>query len=230
MVIKVNADGADIEQMHAAARNPAIKGFTTNPTLFRKAGVKDYQAFAERAIAAFPNYPISFEVFSDDFTEMESQAWRIAGWGENVYVKIPICNTQGASSAPLIRRLSEAGIKINATAILCYAQIDDVFEALGATPAVVSIFAGRIADTGRNPASFILHALKRRRLTTHEILWASPRQVLDVYTADSLGCDIITCTPEIIAKLAMEGKNLLEYSRETVQLFYDDAKAAGYRL
>ena len=229
-MVKIFADGADINEMHKAARNPMVKGFTTNPTLCRKAGVRDYRAFAERVIHAFPNYPISFEVFSDDFTEMESQAWNIASWGENVYVKIPVCNTKGLSSGPLIRRLSEASIKVNATAILCYKQVDEVLDALSDYPAIVSIFAGRIADTGRNPVGVINHALKQRKFAAHEILWASPRQALDVYTADSLGCDIITCTNDIIAKLALEGKNLTEYSRETVQMFYDDAKAAGYSI
>lgn len=229
-MVKIFADGADINEMHKAAKNPLVKGFTTNPTLCRKAGVKDYRSFAERAINSFPTYPISFEVFSDDFKEMESQAWKIAGWGDNVYVKIPVCNTQGISSGPLIRRLSEAGIKVNATAILCYKQVDEVLSSLSDCPAVVSIFAGRIADTGRNPVGVINHALSKRLTVLHEILWASPRQVFDYYTADSLGCSIITMTPDLIAKLPLEGKNLEEYSRETVQLFHDDAKAAGFKL
>ena len=229
-MVKIYADGADIAEMQEAARNPLVKGFTTNPTLMKKAGIRDYRAFAYRAIAAFPNYPISFEVFSDDFNEMESQAREIASWAENIYVKIPVCNTKGGSSAPIIRRLSESGVKVNVTAILCYAQVDEVLAALGDTPAVVSIFAGRIADTGRNPIGIINHALKAKRLTYHEILWASPRQALDVYTADSLGCDIITCTPDIIKKMPLEGKNLLEYSVDTVRMFYNDAQAAGYRL
>lgn len=229
-MVKIYADGADIEQMHLAARNPLVAGFTTNPTLCRKAGVKNYQAFAERAITAFENYPISFEVFADGFDEMEAQARKISSWGPNVYVKIPICNTKGESACPLIARLSKDGIKVNVTAIMAYDQVNDVFASLGETPAIVSIFAGRIADTGRNPSGIILHALKCSRLQMHEVLWASPRQVLDVYTADSLGCHIITCTPEIIAKLSLEGKNLHEYSRETVQMFFDDAQIAGYRL
>ena len=230
MTVKVFSDGADINAMHVAARNPVVRGFTTNPSLLRKAGVKDYRAFAYRAISAFPDYPLSLEVFSDDFNEMEKQAHEIASWGENVYVKIPVCNTAGASASPLIARLAAAGIKVNVTAILCYSQVDEAMESLNNVPAIISVFAGRIADTGRNPAGIINHALKKKILSFHEILWASPRQVFDVYTADSLGCDIITCTPEILAKLSLEGKNLLEYSRETVQMFHDDAKAAGYKL
>ena len=230
MTIKIYADGADIDAMHAVAKNKKVRGFTTNPSLMRKAGVKDFRAFAGRALAAFPDYPISFEVFADDFNEMEKQAHEIASWGENVYVKIPVCNTKGASAGALIGRLAQARIKVNVTAILCVSQVDDVLNSLGDSPAVVSIFAGRIADTGRNPSGVIHHAVSRRRSPLHEILWASPRQVMDVYTADVLGCDIITCTPELIAKLPLEGKNLLEYSRETVEMFYTDAKAANYKL
>ena len=230
MVIKVFSDGADIEEMHLIAKNPVVKGWTTNPTLMRKAGVKDFRAFAQRAITAFPNYPLSLEVFADDFGEMESQAREIASWGDNVLVKIPITNTKGISSREVIARLCRDGIKVNVTAILCYSQVDEVMEILDHTPAIVSIFAGRIADTGRNPAGIINHALKKKRYTFHEVLWASPRQVMDVYTADSLGCDIITCTPDLIKKLALEGKNLAEYSLETVRMFFDDAKAAGYRI
>lgn len=230
MVIKVYSDGADIEEMHLAAKNPVVKGFTSNPTLMRKAGVTNYRNFAERAITAFPNYPISIEVFADEFDEMESQARKISAWGDNVYVKIPITNTQGGSCCPLISRLSADGIKVNVTAILCYSQVDEVFDALGNTPAVVSIFAGRIADTGRNPAGIINHALGKKKYSFHEVLWASPRSVMDVYTADSLGCDIITCTPDLIKKLSLEGKNLRDYSLETVKMFHDDAKAAGYRI
>ena len=230
MTVKIYADGADIDVMHRMARNPVVRGFTTNPSLLRKAGVKNYRAFAERALSAFPDYPISFEVFADEFTEMEAQAREIASWGENIYVKIPVCNTKGTSSAPLIGRLARSGIKVNVTAILCANQVDTVLDALGDAPAIVSIFAGRIADTGRNPVGIVNRALKLKRLTIHEVLWASPRQVLDVYTADGLGCDIITCTPELIDKLPLEGKNLEEYSRETVRQFYDDAAASRYTL
>ena len=229
-MVKVFADGADIEAMHKAAKNPVIKGFTCNPSLCRKAGVKDYAEFGKRIANAFPDHPISFEVISDDFTEMEKQAHEIASWGANIFVKIPVCNTAGASAAPLISRLAAAGVKVNVTAILCASQVDEVFDALGSAPAIVSIFAGRIADTGRNPIGIINHALEKKRLTSHEVLWASPRQVFDYYTADSLGCDIITMTPDLIAKLPLGGKNLADYSRDTVKMFYDDAKAAGYSL
>lgn len=229
-MVKIYADGADIEDMYVMARNPLIKGFTTNPTLMRKAGIKNYRSFAERAVSAFPNYPISFEVFADDFTEMEQQALKIASWGDNVYVKIPVCNTDGVASYELIGRLAQAGVKVNVTAILCYEQVDRVIDSLGDAPAVISIFAGRIADTGRNPAGVINRALGRKRLTLHEVLWASPRQALDVHVADSMGCDIITVTKDILAKMPLEGKNLMDYSRETVKMFYDDARAAGYSL
>ena len=230
MVIKVFADGADIEEMHLAAKNKIVKGFTTNPTLMRKAGVTNYKAFAERAITAFPDYPISLEVFADGFDDMEAQARKIASWGDNVYVKIPVTDTFGHSTSSVISRLAANGIKVNVTAILCYSQVNDVFDALGNTPAVVSIFAGRIADTGRDPSGIISYALKKKQYTFHEVLWASPRQVMDYYLADSLGCDIITMPPDLIKKLSLEGKNLAEYSLETVKMFHDDAKAAGYKI
>ena len=230
MSIKVFSDGADIDEMHRVSKNPVIQGWTTNPSLMKKAGVKDYRAFAYRAIASFPNHPISLEVFSDDIKDMESQARQISSWGDNVFVKIPITNTLGNSCCPLISRLSGDGIKVNATAILCYSQVDEVMDALSDTPAIISIFAGRISDTGRNPSGIITHALKKKRLTIHEVLWASPRQVMDYYIADSLGCDIITMPPDLIAKLSLEGKSLLEYSKETVRMFRDDAVAAGYSL
>lgn len=230
MSVKLYADGADIEEMQSMARNKNIRGFTTNPSLMRKAGVRNYEAFAKRALNSFPDYPISFEVFADDLPRMEVQAHEIASWGENIYVKIPVCTTQGYSTAPLIGDLSRAGIKLNITAILCHKQIDEVMDCLTETPAVISIFAGRIADTGRDPSGMILHALKRKLVTAHEVLWASPRQVLDVYTADSLGCDIITITADILKKMKLEGKNLLDYSRETVQMFFDDAREAGYSI
>ena len=229
-MVKIFADGADLVQMVEAAKNPAVRGFTTNPSLMRKAGIKDYRTFAKLVIDRFPTYPISFEVIADEFDEMERQASQISSWGENVYVKIPVTNTKGQSACPLIARLATDGVKVNVTAILCHAQIDAVLDALGLAPAIVSVFAGRIADTGRNPEGFITHALKKKRLTCHEILWASPRQVLDVYTAEALGCDIITCTPEIIGKLSLEGKKLEAYSLETVQMFRNDALAAGYSL
>ena len=226
-MVKIFGDGADVDAMSKIADK--VQGFTTNPSLMRKAGVKDYKAFAKLVLSVFPDHPLSLEVFADDLGDMERQAWEISGWGDNVYVKIPACNTKGASTASMVARLAASGVKVNVTAVMCYSQVDELIAAFNG-PAILSIFAGRIADTGRNPVGVINHAIGRKRFPEHEILWASPRQVLDVYTADGLGCDIITCTPEIIAKLPLEGKNLMDYSRETVQMFYDDAKAAGYSL
>lgn len=229
-MVKIFADGADIDEMHEMARNKLIRGFTTNPSLCRKAGVRDYLGFARRVVHGFPDYPISLEVFADDYAGMEKQAMQLAELGENVYVKIPVCYTDGTSCKNIITMLSHAGVKINVTAIMCHKQIDEVMDHLSETPAIISIFAGRIADTGRDPTGMILHALKRKLVVSHDILWASPRQVMDIYTADAIGCDIITVTKDILSKMKLEGKNLLDYSRETVQLFYNDAKAAGYHL
>lgn len=229
-MVAIYADTADREEMSVLARNPAIKGFTTNPTLARKAGVKDYITWATNICYGFPSYPVSFEVIADNFEEMEEQAHILAVLGENVYVKIPITNTKGESSVPLIRRLSHAGVRVNATAIFTYAQIDEVMTAFDTPPAIVSVFAGRIADTGRAPVSAIGYALKRKSTFNVQVLWASPRQVFDVYLADSIGCDIITLSPDLIKKLPLEGKNLEEYSRETVQMFRDDALAAGFTI
>lgn len=229
-MIRIFGDSADITEMHDMMRSHAIRGWTTNPTVMKKAGVKDYRGFARRALHAFPGMPLSLEVFADDAPEMEDQAKEIASWGDEVYVKIPVCNTKGESSARLIHRLSRDGIKVNVTAILCHAQIDEVMDVLTETPAIISIFAGRIADTGRDPTAMIAHAVKRKLVVGHDVLWASPRQVMDVYTSDALGCDIITVTKDILKKMPLEGKNLLDYSRETVQMFFDDAKTAGYRI
>ena len=230
MVIKVYADGADLEAMRAVAKNPVVRGFTTNPTLLRKAGVKDYRAFAADVVRAFPKYPVSFEVFADDADGMLHQARKITAWGEHVYVKIPVVNSRGESTAAVIAALAAEEIKLNVTAVMTMAQVDEVLAALSDAPAVVSIFAGRIADTGRDPVPTFRHALARRRFGHHEILWASPRQVMDVYAASNCRCDIITCTPELIAKLSLEGKDLTQYSQETAKMFYDDAQAAGYKL
>ncbi len=229
-MVTLYADGADLDEMHVMARNKAIRGFTTNPTLMRKAGVRNYRAFAQRVLHSFPEYPISFEVFADEIPHMEAQAREIDTWGDNVFVKIPVVNTQGLSTVRLITDLAAAGIKVNVTAVMCYKQIDEVMGALLETPAIVSIFAGRIADTGRSPIGIMEHAVKRKLNVAHQILWASPRQVLDVYTADSIGCDIITITKDILQKMKLEGKNLIEYSRETAEMFFNDAKAAGYSI
>ncbi|MDL2259368.1 transaldolase [Deltaproteobacteria bacterium OttesenSCG-928-K17] len=231
--IKLFLDGAEIQQIRQAVQeNPMVKGFTTNPTLMRKAGITDYAAFAKEALETVNGLPISFEVFSDDFESMEREARIIAGWGGGANVKIPITNTKGESSAPLIARLSRDGIMINATAIMTLDQVRLVAEALSPeTPAIVSVFAGRVADTGRDPIPHMqecLEILKSRPKA--ELLWASPREALNIYQAAAIGCHIITATADQIAKLKLRDKDLDEYSLETVKMFYKDATAAGYRL
>lgn len=230
--VKIYADGADLKSMKALAANPLIKGFTTNPSLMRKAGVEDYVAFSRDVLAAIPDRPVSFEVFADEFGEMEAQAQEIATWGKNVYVKIPISNTKAQSAMPLISRLSKQGIPLNVTAIFTLAQVRDVAAALDAgTPAVVSVFAGRIADTGVDPMPIMRESaaiLKNRPKA--ELLWASPRELLNIYHADEAGCHIITVSPDVLAKLDLVGKDLDEYALETVKVFYKDATAAGYRI
>ena len=213
-------------------RNPLVQGFTTNPTLMRKAGITDYEVFAQQVLAAIPDRPISFEVFSDDFAEMEEQAMRIASWGEHVYVKIPITNTLGESSCPLISRLSQRGIKLNVTAIMTLRQVREVAKKMRGCPAgYVSVFAGRIADTGRDPVPIMREAVELlggcRDL---ELIWASPRELLNVFQAESIGCHIITATGELLSKLSLVGKDLDEYSLETVKMFRSDAVRAGYTI
>jgi transaldolase len=230
--IDLYADGADVRDMLAARESGLVKGFTTNPTLMRKSGVTNYEAFARQALEAVAGMPISFEVFADDFAEMERQARLIATWGEAVYVKIPVTNTKGESAADLIRRLSSAGVKLNVTAILTIDQVRTVVEALDRhTPAIVSVFAGRIADTGRDPVPLMREAARivaARPLA--ELLWASPRELLNIFQAEECGCHIITVTPELLKKLSMVGKSLDDLSLDTVKMFYNDAAAAGYRL
>lgn len=230
--IKIFADGADLDGMVRLSANPLIKGFTTNPTLMRKAGVTDYEGFARKVLAAIPRRPISFEVFADDFAAMETQARTIAGWGANVNVKIPVTDTQGRSAAPLIAKLSAAGIVLNVTAILSLDQVRTVAEALHpGTPAIVSVFAGRIADTGVDPVPLMTEALAiLRPRPKAELLWASPRELLNIVQAEAIGCPIITVTSDLLAKLAFIGKDLSAYSRETVEMFYRDARAAGYAI
>jgi transaldolase len=230
--IAIYADGADVRDMIAARDGGLVKGFTTNPTLMRKSGVADYTAFAREALASTGGMPISFEVFADDFDEMERQAKLIATWGEPVYVKIPVTNTKGESAVPLIKRLSEAGVKLNVTAILTLEQVRAVVNALNPDiPAIVSVFAGRIADTGRDPVPLMREAAaicadKPKSM----LLWASPRELLNIFQAEECGCQIITCTSEILKKLAMVGKPLDELSLDTVKMFYNDAAAAGFTL
>ncbi len=230
--IKIFADGASLAEMTSWARRPEIRGFTTNPTLMRQAGVRDYEAFARDVLRAIPDRPISFEVFSDEFGEMERQARQIAAWGDNVYVKIPITNTEGRAATALIRRLSHGGVKVNVTAVLSLQQVRDAADALsGGAPANISVFAGRIADTGRDPVPVMRDALAMvRGVGSVEIIWASPREVLNVYQADSVGCHIITATGAILDKLPLGGKDLDEFSLETVRMFRNDAVKAGYEL
>ena len=230
--VKIFADGADLQGTQAMSRKPWIKGFTTNPTLMRKAGVADYRRFALDVVKAIPDRPISFEVFSDEFAEMAHQAREIATWGRHVYVKIPITNTRGESSIALIRDLGAAGIKINVTAILALDQVRDAVAGLaGAGPAYVSVFAGRIADTGRDPVPLMAAAAELVAVAPNvELIWASPRELLNIYHADAIGCHIITVTHEILDKLDLVGKDLHDYSLETVRMFRNDAVRAGYTL
>lgn len=230
--VKIFADGADLKGMKEAAVQPLVKGFTTNPTLMRQAGVSDYKAFALDVLKLIPDRPVSFEVFADDSPTMEAQGREIASWGDNVYVKVPVTNTKGEFAGPLITRLSGSGIKLNVTAIMTNAQVKDVAAALAKdTPAIVSVFAGRIADTGVDPVPVMTKAVSMLSpLPKAELLWASPREVLNIAQAEDCGCHIITATPDIIAKLALRGKDLHQYSLETVKMFYDDASAAGFKL
>jgi transaldolase len=232
MQVKIFADGAEKSAMLKLYSNPAIKGFTTNPTLMRKAGIVDYEAFARDIIAAIPDRPISFEVFADEFDEMERQGEKIATWGENVYVKIPVTNTRGESSAPLVKRLATRGVKQNVTALMTLRQVEEVTEALAGGPAAnISVFAGRIADTGVDPLPLMRDAL--RIMQPHpqlELIWASPRELLNIVQADEIGCHIITVTGDILSKLPLIGKSLEEYSLDTVKMFRSDAIASGFGI
>ena len=230
--VKIFADGASLQEMTTWARRPQIRGFTTNPTLMRQAGVTDYEAFARDALRALPDRPISFEVFSDDFDDMERQARRIASWGENVYVKIPITNTAAQPSTALVDRLSHSGIKVNVTAVLSLRQVQEAAAALsGGAPSAVSVFAGRIADTGRDPVPLMRQAVAIvKAVPAIEVIWASPREVLNVYQADEIGCHVVTVTSGILGKLGLAGKDLEEFSLDTVRMFRTDAIEAGYEL
>lgn len=230
--IKIFADGADLDSIRTLATNPIVQGFTTNPTLMRAAGVNDYKAFAHDVLGIIGDRPVSFEVFADDFPTMEAQAREIASWGENVYVKIPVSNTRGDFAGPLIASLSHASVKLNVTAIMTLDQIKRVGEALSEkAPAVVSVFAGRVADTGRDPIPHMRKALEiLASRPKAELLWASPRELLNIFQADEIGCHIITVTPDVLKKLAVVGKDLDVYSRETVSMFHKDAVAAGYSI
>ena len=230
--VKLFADGADKAAMLDLYRNPLIRGFTTNPTLMRKAGISDYAAFARDILSAIPDRPISLEVFADEFPEMERQGRLIASWGTNVYVKIPVTNTRREPALDLIHGLSHAGIQLNVTALLTLAQVRDVADALaGGAPSCVSVFAGRIADTGRDPVPLMAAAVEM--VSIHpgmELIWASPRELLNIFQADSIGCHIITATPDVLHKLSLVGKDLAEYSLDTVKMFHSDAQKSGFTI
>ncbi|CAN5371734.1 transaldolase [soil metagenome] len=230
--VKIFADGADKAGMLDMHAKPYIQGLTTNPTLMRKVGIADYRAFALDILSEIKVKPVSFEVFSDDFAEMERQATEIASWGSNVYAKIPVTNTRSESACDLVRRLSAKGIKLNVTALMTLEQVRDVVDALdAATPAYVSVFAGRVADTGRDPLPMMAAAVEILKLKpASELIWASPRELLNIYHADSIGCHVITVTNDILKKLSLVGKDLDDYSLDTVKMFRDDAVAAGFKL
>jgi transaldolase len=230
--VKLFADGADLDSMLALYKDPSIKGFTTNPTLMKKVGIKDYEKFAKRVLEAIPDRPVSFEVFADDLTDMLAQAKVIASWGSNVNVKIPVTNTKGEFTGSIIKELSAAGVQLNITAVFTPVQVKAIAENLSQdTPAIVSVFAGRIADSCLDPMPIMRQCVGiLKDLPKAELLWASPREVLNIIQADEVGCHIITATPGLLGKLKLRGKDLTEYSLETVQMFYDDAQAAGYSI
>jgi transaldolase len=230
--VKLFADGADRAGMLEMYAKSYIKGFTTNPTLMHKAGLTDYRGFAKSIVEAIPDRPISFEVFSDEFDEMERQAREIATWGENVYVKIPVTNTRREPAYDLVRRLSNDGVKLNVTAILTLDQVRHVVDAVReGAPSCVSVFAGRIADTGRDPVPMMAEAVELLGAAPlAELIWASPRELLNIIQADEIGCHIITVTNDILRKLTLVGKDLADYSLETVVMFYDDGRKAGFTL
>jgi len=230
--VKIFADGANKADILDLYAKPYIKGFTTNPTLMRKAGITDYRAFARDILRHVPDRPFSFEVFSDEFDEMEAQAREIATWGSHVYVKVPVTNTRGESACPLVRRLTQAGVKLNVTALMTLPQVRQVAKALaGGAPAYISVFAGRVADTGRDPTHLMSLAVKMLRdYPNIELIWASPRELLDIFHADAIRCHIITVTHDLLKKLDLVGKDLDEFSLDTVKMFRRDAVAAGFRL
>ena len=230
--IKLFADGANISEMIDDYKRGIVSGFTTNPTLMRKANITNYEQFARDAIKAIPDMPISFEVFSDDFFHMEQEARTIASWGKNIYIKIPVTTTKGESTVSVIKKLSKEGLKLNVTALLTTKQVTEVATALSPkTPAIISVFAGRIADTGQNPVPIMRSALEIVKTKPHiELLWASTRELLNIIQAEKCGCHIITVTPDILKKIPNIGKDLTVLSLETVQMFYNDAKSAGYTI
>jgi len=232
LTIDIFADGADLQGIIELSRHPLVKGFTTNPTLMRAAGVVDFAAFARQVLDAVPGMPISLEVFADEFEEMERQALLITSWGEQVYVKVPVTNTRGDSSLALISRLAESGVKLNVTALMTPRQTREVTRALAGGPSsFVSVFAGRVADSGRDPLPLMRECLEVVRSQSNvRLIWASPREILNIVQANSIGCDIITVTHDLLKKLPTLGKDLDEFSLDTVRMFHRDAAAAGYTL
>ncbi|HFS5138559.1 TPA: transaldolase [Streptococcus pyogenes] len=230
--IKVFSDGAVLETMLKDLQTGLVTGFTTNPSLMKKAGISSYIGFAKEVLAKITDYPVSFEVFADDLASMEKEAEKIASLGDNVYVKIPVTTSTGESTCPLIQKLSAKGIKLNVTAIFTIEQTQVVVDHLTArVPAIVSVFAGRIADTGVDPKPIMEEALRIcRQKEGVELLWASPRETYNIYQADQLGVDIITCTTDLIAKLPLQGKDLEDYSLETVQMFLKDSTSLGFKI
>ena len=230
--VKIFADGADIDGITAHVSNPLIHGFTTNPTLMRKAGIDDYETFARQVLGVVPDLPVSFEVFADEFAEMETQALEMASWGTNVNVKIPITNTRGEFSGPLVERLSKSGVSVNVTALMQLEQVEKITACLEPTVvAFVSVFAGRIADTGRDPIPIMSDAVAcLAQKPAAKLIWASPRELLNIYHAEQCGCHVITVTNDVLAKLPTIGKDLGQYSLETVEMFYRDASSAGYKI
>lgn len=232
LTVKLFADGADLAGIAEMAKNSTISGFTTNPTLMKKAGVTDYKSFALSVLDIVPDRPVSFEVFADDFPTMERQAFEIASWGKNVNVKIPVMNTKGEFAGPLIKTLSYSGVKVNVTALMTIDQVRAVEENLSPdTESIVSVFAGRIADTGVDPVPIMAEAVKiLKRKPKSELIWASPRELLNIFQADSVGCQIITATNDILNKMSLVGKDLHKFSLETVEMFYKDANVAGFKI
>lgn len=230
--VKIFADGADLNGMLEMHEKPYIKGLTTNPTLMRKAGIADYKSFALEVLSQIKEKPISFEVFSDELAEMKRQAMEISGWGENVYVKIPITNTLGESTADVVDYLVQQDVKVNVTALMTTEQVAEIAKVLdSAVPSYVSVFAGRIADTGRDPESIMVESLEAlRNLGKTELIWASPRELLNVFQAERIGCHIITATNDILQKIKLIGYDLNAYSLDTVKMFKNDAAAAGYKI
>jgi transaldolase len=232
LTVRIFADGADKASMLDMYSRPYIKGLTTNPTLMRKAGITNYRAFAKEVLAEISDKPVCLEVLADDFAEMERQAVEIAGWADNVYVKIPVTNTKRQTCRALVARLAERQIKLNVTALMTLAQVKEIAAALNpATPSYVSVFAGRIADTGIDPMPLMKQAVELLKVNAKaELVWASSRETLNIFQADAVGCQVITVTSDILKKLPLIGYDLNEYSLDTVKMFHDDAQGAGYSL